>query len=200
MKKIAKSAVSLLLVVMMLLGSFAMGTSGIMTAAAARNYEYSATAAAIYAQTWWNSRNNAIWSDSDRWGGDCANFVAQCLYNAGIPMTTDWYFHMRTGPTLEGYSTERTESFTMVNGRPGLQTQKRYSLYRYLISIGGDVIKNPSASDIEVGDVIFYDWSYKNGGPDGVYDHVGICAEIRNGTYTSFYNEYRVILGERENG
>ncbi|MBQ8015925.1 MAG: amidase domain-containing protein, partial [Clostridia bacterium] len=181
MKKIAKSAVSLLLVVMMLLGSFAMGTSGIMTAAAARNYEYSATAAAIYAQTWWNSRNNAIWSDYDRWGGDCANFVAQCLYNAGIPMTTDWYFHMRTGPNLEGYSTERTESFTMVNGRPGLQTQKRYSLYRYLISIGGDVIKNPSASDIEVGDVIFYDWSYKNGGPDGVYDHVGICAEIRNG-------------------
>ncbi|MBE6563965.1 MAG: tRNA guanosine(34) transglycosylase Tgt [Ruminococcaceae bacterium] len=27
-----------------------------------------------------------------------------------------------------------------------------------------------------------------------------IRAEIRNGTYTSFYNEYRVILGERENG
>lgn len=127
---------------------------------------YSGYAAAEYARAWWSGRNNAIWSDYDLWGGDCANFVAQALYAGGIPMTPSWYFHKRIGLNAGGYSTERTETWTLVN-----------KLYKYLISIGGQAIDAPSSSQISVGDVIVYDWDL-----NGRYDHSAIVVDIVNGT------------------
>lgn len=183
MTKIAKKVLSLFLAVIMILGTATLGISGVvdmaLTAKAVNNY--SGTAAATYAKTWWNSRNTSIWADYDPWGGDCANFVAQSIYNGGIPMTPKWYFHKRTGQNLNGLSTERTESFTMANGLKGFTTVDNRSLYRYLISIGGELIKNPSASDISVGDVLFYDWSINGYTPDGLYNHCAICTDVING-------------------
>ncbi|MBO5359251.1 MAG: amidase domain-containing protein [Clostridia bacterium] len=178
MSKIAKQILSFFLVVIMMFGAATPGISAVvdMSLNAKAVSNYSATAAAKYAMEWWNGRNNDIWSDYDKWGGDCANFISQCLYAGGIPMTPKWYFHKRTGPNPSGLSTERTESFTMVNGLKGHTTEDNRSLYRYLISIGGQVIKNPSASDVSVGDVLFYDWE-----GDGFYNHVAICVDIVNG-------------------
>ena len=162
MTKIAKKLLSLLLAVIIVFGSAAIGVSGVidwsLTAKAVNNY--SGTAAATYARYWWDTRNNDVWADYDLWGGDCANFVAQSIYNGGIPMTPQWYFHKRTGPNPNALSTERTESFTMANGLKGHTTEANRSLYRYLISIGGEVRKNPDKSDISVGDVLrfFVPW------------------------------------------
>lgn len=173
MKTFKKILCSLLVVVMCLTSAPMQAFTGIdlpdwfsNEAEAAGVSGYSGYAAAEYARAWWSGRNNAIWSDYDLWGGDCANFVAQALYAGGIPMTPSWYFHKRIGLNAGGYSTERTETWTLVN-----------KLYKYLISIGGQAIDAPSSSQISVGDVIVYDWDL-----NGRYDHSAIVVDIVNGT------------------
>ncbi|MCM1544496.1 MAG: amidase domain-containing protein, partial [Ruminococcus sp.] len=168
MSKKLKQLLASMLVVLMLLTSAPL--SGVadylgLPKAQALNYPYSAGAAAEYAKQWWNGRNTAIWSDYDLWGGDCANFVCQSLYAGGIPMTPNWYFHKRIGRNEHAYTTERTESFTVVS-----------KMSNYLCSIGGQYIEYPSASQVSIGDVMIYNWSN-----DGVWDHCGICTDIING-------------------
>lgn len=56
---------------------------------------YSRAAAADYAVRWALSRN-PVWADFTHLGGDCANFVSQCLH-AGAPRMnytpdTGWYY------------------------------------------------------------------------------------------------------------
>lgn len=47
--------------------------------------EFDREAAVAYALQWWNDRNEE-WMEYDEIGGNCNNFISQCLYAAGIPM------------------------------------------------------------------------------------------------------------------
>lgn len=60
-----------------------------------RIYEPDREKSAAYARKWAYSRNPAYYS-FDEPGGDCTNFVSQCLYAGGAPMNytkdTGWYY------------------------------------------------------------------------------------------------------------
>ena len=45
---------------------------------------YNRQLAAKYAMDWAESRNPQ-YKDYEKWGGDCTNFVSQCLHAGGIP-------------------------------------------------------------------------------------------------------------------
>lgn len=63
---------------------------------------YSRTNAVNYAQTYWNNYN-PNYPDWTPYGGDCANFVSQCLKAGGKPMTvgpaTDFSYWFSSGNT-----------------------------------------------------------------------------------------------------
>ena len=48
---------------------------------------YNPVAASDYADKWWNSRNTVNYLDFSGIGGDCANFVSQCLLAGGMDLS-----------------------------------------------------------------------------------------------------------------
>jgi len=112
---------------------------------------YNATAAAEYALTYWENYNTNF-SNYNSIGGDCANFVSQCLLAGGMQMNNDWYWY--------SYS-NKSSSWTGA-----------LSIKKYLVDkLGYELISYPSANQIDIGDVLWYD--------EGA--HVAICTEIING-------------------
>ncbi len=96
-------------------------------------------------------------------------------------MTSRWYFHKLVGMNRAGNATERTDSWPLVEG-----------MYKYLLTIGGQKIDYPSASQISMGDVIIYDWDN-----NGRYDHSAICTGFENGVpkvacHYRKWNGYRI--------
>ncbi len=140
---------------------------GLVSASAYGVSNYCSTAAAEWAIEHWNDYNSVLlgqgyWDN----GGDCANFVSQCLYMGGMDMSGYWntngYFCHWASP----YGNEYAGSF--------IRCQQ---LYNFLISKGAQAIKNPSASQVSIGDVILF---YK---PDkSRYGHSAIVIDIVNGT------------------
>ncbi|MDO5131699.1 MAG: amidase domain-containing protein, partial [Eubacteriales bacterium] len=59
-----------------------------LSAAAAGAYTYSPKKTADYADKYWKNYNRKY---REYRGVDCANFVSQCLYAGGMPLTDDWY-------------------------------------------------------------------------------------------------------------
>ena len=57
--------------------------SGEKSTISAWHFKYDRNKAVNYAKKWWNSRNKQYYSYSS----DCTNFVSQCFYAGGIPMT-----------------------------------------------------------------------------------------------------------------
>ena len=56
---------------------------------------YSRSKAVDYAYAWWNKRNPSFY-DFDTLGGDCTNFVSQCLFYGGIEMNYNslgWFYN-----------------------------------------------------------------------------------------------------------
>ena len=51
---------------------------------------YSRKDAIEYAKEWWNGRN-PVYHNFDDLGGDCTNFVSQCLFAGVIPMNVKQY-------------------------------------------------------------------------------------------------------------
>ena len=99
---------------------------------------YNRQNAANYARKWALSRN-PVYYNYDYLGGDCTNFISQCLY-AGIPQMNyrdyGWYYIN---------ANNKSPSWTGVN-----------YLYNFLISnkYEGPRGKKISKSEIEIGDVI----------------------------------------------
>ncbi len=52
-------------------------------------YAYNAANAVSYANEWYNNRNTADYTDYSSQGGDCANFVSQCLIDGGMDLFQD---------------------------------------------------------------------------------------------------------------
>ena len=145
-KIITTKLLAILLCVVMLMGLVP------FSASAYKQYSYNANSAAAYALQYWDSYN-PNYSNYNSIGGDCCNFVSQCLYAGGLQMDDGWYWY--------SYS-NRSGSWTVCS-----------NLKNYLCNtLGCQYISQPSASQVAVGDVLYYN----NG------SHVAICSEVINGT------------------
>ena len=121
---------------------------------------YSAGAAVQWALDHYNDVDSVLtgqgyWSN----GGDCANFVSQCVYMGGIDMQQyTWYSNGMW--RIWG-------DFTWI---------RAHELYQYMVSLGGISINNPQASNLSIGDLIFYVTR-----ADGEMHHSAIVVDIENG-------------------
>jgi cell wall-associated NlpC family hydrolase len=84
---------------------------------------------------------------------DCTNFVSQCLYDGGLPLSSDWKYK---------------------GGRDGFHPWTvAPDLYRYLLNLGYSSEKTLSNSYlIRPGDVVFFDWGIGEG-----ISHAAICVK-----------------------
>lgn len=104
-----------------------------------------------YAAQWWSGYNPAFRGFED----DCTNFISQCLYAGGMPMEATgrrdegwWYLHPN-----EGWSFSWAVAHSL----------------RWYLAISGRGENRPAARDLELGDVISYDFE-----GDGTFDHNAI--------------------------
>ena len=141
---------------------------------------YSPANAVEYSEKWvyhspssgvYESYYNPAWPNYNSVGGDCANYTSQCIYAGGMPMAdgvqygTDGWFHYS--------STNRSGSWT---GAKQLRT--------YMMQKRGQVIDNPSNSQVWMGCPMFVDWY-----SDGSYDHAYFCVG-QNSSGTAIINSH----------
>ena len=111
----------------------------------AANYSgYNPSAAVTYADQYALNYNSAYRSYASS-GGDCANFVSQCLRAGGLPTTSSWYAYSSAWVSAGGQRT-------------------------YMANTYGQLITSPSASDIQAGNPVYYPSSVANSGY-----HATIC-------------------------
>ncbi|MBR1811283.1 MAG: amidase domain-containing protein [Clostridia bacterium] len=171
MKKTVKRLISWLLCAVMIFGilpvSEIAGWDLGLTARAAGVSGYSAAAAAQWAKDHWNDYDSVIlgtgyWYD----GGDCANFVSQSLYMGGMDMDSYWNTNGYLAHWGTYYGSDYAGAFVRCQ-----------QLYNYLVYKGAQVIQNPSASQVSVGDVLLYSASGASR-----MTHSAIVIDIVNGT------------------
>lgn len=113
---------------------------------------YNRQAAVQYANTWWNSYNPAY----PTFDVDCTNYISQCLKAGGAPM--------------RGYP-NREKGWWIEGGTWSLSWSTSHSLRWYLetSTVGLKGVRVANARDLELGDVICYDFE-----GDGRFDHTTI--------------------------
>ncbi len=135
---------------------------------AAETYTYSPQKAVQYADTYWSNYND-LYPNYSIIGGDCADFVSQCLYAGGLPMNASWY-HAVTGCSrsvnwtyaqslytyLAQYCGKSVEIFSSSSSKSGYKDKQGNVIY--------------PEQTIRVGDPVFY---YKDSSKR--YGHVAIC-------------------------
>ena len=139
--------------------------AGLEVSASAGVSDYCSSAAVEWALEHWNDIDSVLLGKgyySPKDGGDCANFVSQCIYMGGLDMNTSW----NSSGYKAHYSSSSDGSFI-----------RAHQLYNYVVSLGGTSVRNPSASDVSVGDLIFYKTTN-----DGKMHHSAIVVDIENGT------------------
>lgn len=101
---------------------------------------YNRKKAIDYAYAWWNKRNPMFYN-FDKLGGDCTNFISQCLYFGEIQMNTystnGWFYH-------NSYS--RSPSWTGVEEFYNFATNNKSNF--------GPKVKVVTISEIEIGDIV----------------------------------------------
>lgn len=125
-----------------------------------KTIKYDRIAAISYALKWAESRNPEYFN-FDNFGGDCTNFVSQCLYAGSKTMNytpiVGWYYNS---------AYDRTASWTGVD-----------YLYKFLTTNNGygPFAKNVDTNKIELGDVV------QLGSFNGDFYHAAIISDIKNG-------------------
>ena len=120
-----------------------------------------------YAYRWWNGRN-PLFYDFENLGGDCTNFVSQCLFYGGIAMdysTLGWYYSSL-------YS--RAPAWTGVEEFYNYSTNNNLSI--------GVKTKICTINNVEIGDVVQI---MQNGETD--FHHTLLITKIAN-SYPSLSN------------
>lgn len=123
-------------------------------------YDYNRLSAIRYAERWAKSRNPSFYNFDDI-GGDCTNFVSQCVYAGSKVMNytpiVGWYYNS---------AYDRTASWTGVE-----------FFYKYITGNdrNGPFANLVSASDIQIGDVI------QLGRFDGSFYHTLLVTDISDG-------------------
>ena len=110
------------------------GTQEMMAAAAVRTYNYNVNAAVAYADKYCINYNSAYNSYKGK-GGDCANFVSQCLFAGGFLQDSVWYKH----------------SVAWINVMRQIAHFKQYG--QFLNANNGNILK---------GNPIYFDWNGDN--------------------------------------
>lgn len=74
-----------------------------------------------YALNWWNKRNPKFFN-FDNLGGDCTNFISQCLFYGGIPMNNinklGWYYSSLSNRSYSWTGVEEFFTFCINNKSP----------------------------------------------------------------------------------
>ena len=116
---------------------------------------YNRDLAIKYATEWWNKRN-PLFYDFENLGGDCTNFISQCLFYGGFSMHyQEWFFSSLNS---------RSPSWTGVN-----------EFYNYLITNKNQNFpqaKSVSIENVEDGDLVQLSQSQSN------YHHTAIITKI----------------------
>ncbi|MBS6475565.1 MAG: amidase domain-containing protein [Clostridiales bacterium] len=150
------------------------------------NSSYNRAESVKYANKYWQNYNSN-YPNYDSAGGDCTNFVSQCVHAGGVPMktggTTDAYWHYTSG-------SNRSPSWTDADFFMRHWTKVRLSSYygqAYSVKIytRDYILNNWSTfySNVGVGDIIQYAWSLLDF--DGTYKntevyHSAILTEKKN--------------------
>ncbi len=191
--KTLKKMLAVFLVIIMLLSSAPLqgftGLEGIFSTkaeAAVGLGGYYADAAAQWAKNNVGKNTSPIlgkgyWNN----GGDCANFVSQCLYMGGMDMEKLW--------NISGYYCHWTTS-GYDNAKYAGSWIRVDQLYNYLVAKGATVTENPSASDVSIGDVIIYAASKKSD-----KTHSAIVTDIVNGVPKIAYHSTGSSYGHTTN-
>ncbi|MFD2615120.1 amidase domain-containing protein [Paenibacillus gansuensis] len=124
---------------------------------------YDREAAALYADTHWeNASPNFL-----KFEVDCTNFVSQCLFAGGAPMNYTgtrgsgwWYKGRMNGQELWSYSWAVAHSLQLFLGNGGKSG-----------GLAGTRVESPA--ELQIGDVIFYDWE-----GDGRFSHSTFVAAL----------------------
>jgi len=119
------------------------------TVSSARITQYDVDAAINYSDKYAVSYNPS-YSNYNSIGGDCANYVSQCLFAGGIPMTDGWYW--------KSYD-ERSASWSYCPAQ-----------VEYFTKTGAALIENPSDAQVVKGNPVYY-----YSATSGRYSHAAIC-------------------------
>ncbi|MBR5427709.1 MAG: amidase domain-containing protein, partial [Clostridia bacterium] len=171
MKTTLKKTLSFLLCFVLLAGivpaGLLPGSGNAVTAEAAGVSGYSAGAAAQWAIDHLDEYDSVLLGQNYWYtGGDCANFVSHCLYMGGMDMNGYW--------NISGYMCHWAQPYGDTYAGSFIRCQQ---LYNYLVKMGAQVIRNPSASQVSIGDVLLYS-------AEGAsrMTHSAIVIDIKNGT------------------
>ena len=125
-KKVFSKSMAWVLSVVMIFGMLVVSNVSLT----ANAYSYNASAAVDYARQYWNNYNPA-YTNYNSVGGDCANFVSQCLYAGGLEQDDRWY----------------NGSAAWINCA---------SQIAYFRDMGFTVIDYAQANDIQIGNPVYY--------------------------------------------
>ncbi len=101
---------------------------------------YNREKAVEYAYKWWNKRN-PLFFNFDGYGGDCTNFVSQCLYYGEIEMNT-------ISPPFWFYKNSYNRSYSWTG------VVEFFNFITTNTSTLGPRAKVVTINDIEIGDVV----------------------------------------------
>lgn len=97
--------------------------------AASALYTYRPADAAAYARTYALSYNTSAYPDMSALGGDCTNFVSQCMFAGGISMRDRWYIRKRNGTYVRPENPDQLNySWELADPSPWT-TIRNYTLY-----------------------------------------------------------------------
>lgn len=93
---------------------------------------YDRKRAIAYARQWALGRN-PIYHDYEDYGGDCTNYISQCLHAGGIPfdvngqdVTKKWYWYSDSSRTPSWTAARPLKTYLLTNNKEGT---KNYGLY-----------------------------------------------------------------------
>ncbi len=118
----------------------------------------------------WTKGHNSSYPNLDGKGGDCTNFVSQCMRAGGFPMNNDWYCGKRSGINVFYFTKPWAQALSLYSYV--CESISRYT--RYTIKSDKDVKK--FYNKLGVGDLLFFntDKGEKN------ISHAAIIYEISN--------------------
>ena len=137
------------------------------------------TRAVAYADRFALGRNLGSYPDLHTLGGDCANFVSQCLYAGGLPFAGDWYWE--GGAAGDGGRAFKAATWLYRHltvdvrcGRAAAMIEDTDPTGRTAVYAGREC---PAASLFCIGSPVFYRFS---GGfaDDGDWSHAAICVGL----------------------
>lgn len=108
---------------------------------------YDRKSAVQYAKKWALSRNPA-YQDYENWGGDCTNYISQCLYFGGIPfdhvgnnILKQWYWYNNNNRTPSWTGAEPFYKYLITNNS---QETQNFGIYA----------TETSYNDLQPGDIV----------------------------------------------